>query len=992
MSPDAAPARFRLGAELGRGGAGVVYAAFDTELDRDVALKLMPTVGLDDAGRRRLAREVRAAQRLDHPHVIAVHAAGETEGHAWMAMELARGGTLRACTPLGVADAVEVARQLALALAHAHTRGIVHRDVKPENVLVVERDPLHVKLVDFGLATVAGASRLTEPGTVVGTFHYLAPEQALGAELDARADLYALGVVLYEALAGEPPFTGGTPAAIVAQHLRATPPPLHARVADVPPALEALVARLLAKDAAGRPHSAAEVAAELAAIGRAAASGEDELPWALKPGQFADAPIGRGDELTALTALLAANRLVTLTGPGGVGKTRLAAQLATEWSARVPVVLWVPLAGLEDGEAWDTELDRAAALRRKPAEPLEPALAGALGDRDVLVVFDNFEHLPACAARVAALLDALPRLRVLVTSRRPLGLAGEREFAVQPFASPRDGAGGPDDAPAIALFVRRARAARPDFAWNDANAGAVRAICARLDGLPLAIELAAARVRVLPPAALLDELERDATAGLRVLSGAAADGRTLRDTIRWSYDRLAPAEQALFRRLAVFAGSASLAALERACGAPSLLESLETLVLHSLVQRQPGVEDEARFAMLRTVREFALERLADAGEETGARDAHAAAITALAVEAEPQVRTAPGVLARLDRDRDNARVALERLHRHGPETGFVDLVLGLRSYWDARGLMAEGFAWLERACARVEALPVADRTRVARATGSFLHNLGDLTGGLRWMERALAWAREGGDERGESFALGNLGSVSLDLGDGDGARRYFEAALAIARRSGEPSRIGLALINLSAALVFAGDYAGAADAAGEAVAVLRPLGASRLLASALDNVAMASFYAGDSAATETRLLDSLATWRHIEDARGVARATLFLGRAALARGNVADARQWLVDTARQCGAIGERVLLADALEGLAAVRFEAGEPVACARLLGAVDTLRERTGAQVWPPDRPWLAALESRLAAAAPARTLELARAEGRLLEPAAALAFALD
>ncbi|MDP9371880.1 MAG: protein kinase, partial [Chloroflexota bacterium] len=422
--------------------------------------------------------------------------------------------------------------------------------------------------------------------------------------------------------------------------------------------------------------------------------------------------IGRGRELESLQDLLLDPdvRLVTVTGPGGIGKTRLALEAARQAAEEFAGgVCFVPLAAIRDPQFVMPTVARMLEVDEVAGRPMVEVLGHALRERDLLLVLDNLEQVIEAAGDLGSLLAACPRLAILATSREPLHLRAEHVVATPPLAVPplgqrgslaHLGAQAAGRYEAVTLFAERARAVRPDFALTDANASVVAALCARLDGLPLAIELAAARSRHLAPAALLARWERR----LPLLAGGPRDlperQRTLRDAIAWSHDLLTPAEQALFRRLAVFAGGFTLEAAEAVCLPPddertAIADGVWALADKSLLRREDAPDGEAHFGMLETIREFGLEHLAASGEETAVRQAHAAYVLALVERAEPAL-TGPeqGIwFDRLEIEHDNLRAALAwTLDRRAAD---VALRLGAAPwrFWSARGYLAEGRGW-----------------------------------------------------------------------------------------------------------------------------------------------------------------------------------------------------------------------------------------------------------------------------------------------------------
>ncbi|MFN2469897.1 MAG: protein kinase [Gaiellaceae bacterium] len=467
---------------LGRGGMGVVYRADEPHLGRKVAVKILaPEYEADEGFRARFLSESRLAASLDHPHVIPIYGAGEADGLLYLAMRLVEGEDLRALVErvgqLEPHRAAGLVAQVAGALDAAHALGLVHRDVKPGNVLVTPDG--HAYLTDFGLAkTHAVGGDLTAAGQLVGTFAYAAPEQIEGRALDGRADQYALACLAWECIGGEPPFVRENEAAMLYAHLREQPPQLAGR-ANVPPAADTVLARALAKRPDERYATCAAFAEALDAALSAPASAPPEL--APQPTGF----VGREQELAEAERLLGRTRLLTVSGPGGAGKTRFALALSERVAGVFPDgVHFVPLAAAVDPALVPSAIAQAVEVPEQPGSAIEETLAAALGDRRVLLCVDNFEQLLDAAPALGRLLDAASGPTLLVTSRAPLRLSAEHEYELPPLA----------DDEALELLVARARAARADFERTEANEAALRAICARLDGLPLALELAAARL------------------------------------------------------------------------------------------------------------------------------------------------------------------------------------------------------------------------------------------------------------------------------------------------------------------------------------------------------------------------------------------------------------------------------------------------------------------------------------------------------------------
>ncbi len=540
--------------------------------------------------------------------------------------------------------------------------------------------------------------------------------------------------------------------------------------------------------------------------------------------------VGREHDAAAVEDLLRRGgaRLVTVTGPGGVGKTRLAIEVAGRLrGVFADGVVFVPLASVGDPDLFISTLAETLDVTDSAGQSLRDALIQHLRDRRMLLVLDNFEHLLAAVSAVSGLLSDCPGLVALVTSRAPLRLGGERQYPLHPLSLPDSekpaAAEVLEPSPAVELFLQRARAVLPDFELTPENVAPIAAICRRLDGLPLAIELAAARIKLFPPRVLLERLER----GSRVLGAGTRDlprrQKTLRDTIAWSHELLDPAEQALFGRLAVFSGGCTLEAAEVVCGSGpdrpeeyDVLETLASLVDNSLLVVRSGApeNEEPRFTMLETIREYASERLLSGGEAEEMSRAHARYYLTLAEAAQPEVSRRPeifeqpeaGVWALLDREHDNLRAALRWAIQSGEvETG-TELGLMLWRFWASRSLMSEGRRWLEAVLAlgnTAEAEPPLPARRWAflhLAAGMLAAGQGDYDRAVVLLEESLALYQDLGYRKETSGPLRELGAVAYFRGDYELAVRLSEQSLVISREFGSSFGSALTICNLSDAL------------------------------------------------------------------------------------------------------------------------------------------------------------------------------------------------
>jgi predicted ATPase/transcriptional regulator with XRE-family HTH domain len=717
----------------------------------------------------------------------------------------------------------------------------------------------------------------------------------------------------------------------------------------------------------------------------AAAAAEPRPPPAITGLRLSVPPtplVGRAAEVAQVRAVLDPGgsqvRLLVLVGPGGVGKTRLALAAAAELASCYPDgVAFVDLAPLRDARLVAATIARALEVRESGGRSARELVLEHLRARQLLLVLDNFEHLPAAAPLLAELLGACPRLALLVTSRAALRLRGEQRFAVPPLATPPLPAAGttrPEGAatdaltaaPAVQLFVARALAVAADFVLSERNAAAVAGICRRLDGIPLAIELAAARVTLLSPEALLHRLERrvgphatEAPAlhpgragALPLLTAGPADvperQQTLRATLSWSYDLLEPGEQVLFRRLAVFAGGWTPDAAEAVCAdaalsADEVLDRLQVLVDSSLVYRREDTGGEPRFGLLETIREFAQERLDASGEVADIRQRHHAWYLAL-TEAEPLEQISPPHVSALARDNDNLRAALAWALRAGHAEACFRLAIGMAPLWYLRGRYAEGRAWVADALALEAGAPPARlRSQALSLDGLLASCQGDFGAAEARLADGLAMALAIGDEPAALLAWHLLGTTALRRGDLAQAAERHAQALAIARRLDLTTWQGVALTNLAAVARQQRRYARARSLGLEAAALLRRTNHAWGLARALQILAAVARADHDQAAAD-RLLDEALTFaRDLGDQQGLAQLLLTLGHVARARRAPVQAAAAYAEGLATAQAAGDPVYLARHLEGLATLLAEPcpGEAV---RLAAAAATARRRMG------------------------------------------------
>ena len=618
-----------------------------------------------------------------------------------------------------------------------------------------------------------------------------------------------------------------------------------------------------------------------------------ELPADFPPLKSVDVPrhnlpvqltsfVGRERELADVQQVVSSVRLLTLTGAGGVGKTRLALQVAAALVDQFPDGVWlVDLAPLADPGLVAQTVASVLRVREEPGRPLEATLADTLRPRQLLLLLDNCEHLVAACGQLAdALLRVCPEVRLLATSREALGIAGETTWRVPPLALPppecRPPAGHLAGFEAVRLFLDRARAVRPDFGLTDENAAAVAQVCRRLDGIPLALELAAARVPVLTPeqiAARLDDCFRLLTGGSRTVLPRQ---QTLRALVDWSYDLLSEWEQALFRRLAAFAGGWTLEAAEAVCAgeiiaSDEILELLAHLVSKSLVvaDEQGGAR---RYRLLQTIRQYAAERLRAAGEAAAVRGRHRDWFLAQAEQAEAAL-WGPGQAAWLERlevEHDNLRAALEWSRAADDGEAMLRLAGALARFWDVRGYLSEGRGWLEAALGAAPTTRTVARARALSRAGYLAVVQGDLAAARARLEEGLVLGRDLGDEDSIGATLLVMGLVAQAQRDHDRAAGLFEESLSMSRRARHPPGVYTSLYLLASTAQSRGDFQQARALHEESLRLKREQGDAWSIAVSLFSLGTLARMQDDHARAWALYRESLALREELRDRDGIA--------------------------------------------------------------------------------------------------------------------------
>ena len=753
--------------------------------------------------------------------------------------------------------------------------------------------------------------------------------------------------------------------------------------------------------------------------------------------------LGREEQEAALSALLRRRdvRLVTVTGAGGIGKTRLALQVAAEVLEDFPDGVWfVRLSLLTDPELVLPTIAQTFGLKEVPGQPIVQTLAEYLHAKQLLLLLDNVEQIVAAAPAVGNLLADSPGLRILATSRVPLRLRGEWEYPLIPLSLPDLGHLSQADRvtqyAAVALFVERVAAVRPDFLVTSANAPAIAEICTRLDGLPLAIELAAARVKLLSPEALLSRLSSQ----LQMLTGGARDlearQQTMRATIGWSAALLSPLEQVLFRRLAVFVGGGTLEATQAVCVAPEgveplgvdLLDGLGALVDQSLVQQREegGVP---RFGMLQVIREFALEQLMNSDEAPALRQAHTVYYLSLAERLEPQLggQDQVEILTLLEREHDNLRAVFDRSLEQQAAEAAARLCVALLGFLSMSGHVIELGQWSAQALLHAGTLPHRLHARLLIPASFVARAQGNYAAATQHLEEGLALFRSVGDNAGVADVLGQLAEIALNQDHFDEAEQLFEESLHLLREVGDrPAmlqvlemqaylplirgdaattkklleqglelaqdlkdthdiasfRDGLGLLEL-----LAGNDTGAETLLQQALAAQQQLGDTTCTAISLGYLGLLALERGDASLAQDRLNQSRSLFQDSDNQVGVGSILVWLGLALLAAGNVEEAEAAYLECLRIQHKLGHKQRTAASLEALAEIALMRGYPQRTARLFGAATQTQASIGvAQV--PLPPRLAAEREQVTARARQTLGEVAWAEAF----AAGTALSLD
>lgn len=722
--------------------------------------------------------------------------------------------------------------------------------------------------------------------------------------------------------------------------------------------------------------------------------------------------IGREPEIARAGALLNQNqvRMLTFTGPGGTGKTRLSLQVAASQLHHFEDGgFFVDLSSLNSPKQILVEVAKLFDLREHNGPALIEDLKQYLRNRQILLVLDNFEHLMAAASLVSELLAAAPGLKVIVSSRQALKAYGELEFAVPPLATPDLTHLPPFKEliayPALVLFGQRAQLVKPGFQLTAENTPLVAEICGRLDGLPLAIELAAAHSDRFELQEMLAQLNNRLELLTRIAPDLPVRQQSLQGAIEWGYALLDQSDQIIFARLAVFSGGCTEEAAEAVCNPeydPELdtYETITSLVNKSLLRQLERLSDgETYFAMLETIREYALEQLAQRGEEEQLRQQHAAYYMALAEKAEAQLTGAQQVewFHRLEREHNNIRAIMNWALAGANKKAEVALRIGgaLWRFWAARGYLSEGRQWLEEALA-IKSRQTQERTsatiyaRAFNAAGILARDQGDYERAIALLEESLALQRSLDDRPGIASALNTLGTVQANLGNYVAALAFHEETLALRRELNDRRGVAVSLCNL-AALTFAQDnYEQSIRLYEEALVLLRELGDIRTIARVSHNLGHTMLVQGNLEKAESWIEESLALYRELGDKSGIADVLILLADVTGLQNKLEQALNLYQESLMLLNEVGDNLYIAACLEGMAETLGNLGKAELAAQLYGSAGALREVLGAPLHPADRPKYEQSVAKISAQLEKPAFEAAWAAGRAMSLQQAITIA--
>jgi serine/threonine protein kinase/tetratricopeptide (TPR) repeat protein len=922
---------------IGQGGMGKVYRGLDIQTAQPVAIKHLRSdiLGEDPDLTERFTREGDALRQLDHPNIVKILANVQNQTDHYLIMEYVGGGSLaevlRKQPRMSVQRVLYIALDLADALTRAHRLNIIHRDIKPDNVLLAEDGT--PRLTDFGVARIGAAPQITRNDSVIGTYAYLSPEAFSSAEPDARTDVWAFGVMMFEMLAGHRPFHKEDLSALIMAIMTEPVPDLQQLRPDVPVALIDLIYRMLEKNRDRRLNSVRLIGAELEAIINGKESSSPALVVPAEPrfetptphthGHYHNLPasstalIGRETEMEQLHHLLDDNRLVTILGPGGMGKTRLSLAAAEDHLQHAPDgVYFVPLAPVTAPTAIVPAVAEALKFSFYEETNTKGQLIDHLRSKELLLVLDNFEHVIAGAEIVSDILSAAPNVKILVTSRERLNLSSEVLFPIQGIPYPPENGDGAENYAAVRLFVQNAARVQHGFALDDSNKSTIAQITRLVQGMPLGIELAAAWTEMLSPAEIAEEIEKSLDFLETNMRDVPERHRSIRAVFEYSWNTMNDEERAVFQQMAVFRGSFSRDAAQKVVGAS--LRSLTSLVNKSLLKRDMS----GRYEVHELLRQYAEERLnLDSAAAESARDRHSSYYIEFlsklesSLKDERQVSALREIAADVKNVRAAWRWALDHLYLAEIDKAMEALWL----FYEIRGWFREGLEMFTEATQQCEECNLQSQAAANRVNAVIVGRARARQG---WFAARMGKRRKAQKILEESIALlkqhdapADLAFSYLALGRGDTdesmpqaeLRDLFQQALAIYRERND--RWGMAL-----ALIAIGDtYRGGMDLSAEieqglnyvreSLKIRREIGDQYGIAEALSLLAIVAGWMNQSDEAEKMVEEALRINREIGSDSGVTTSLLAMGITASSRGDLESAAKYY----RECLAMRREI-------------------------------------------------------------------------------------
>lgn len=955
---------------IGEGGMGTVYQAVDLRTGLPVAVKhLKPELVANDPHQvERFAREGEALRQLDHPNIVKVLATAEENNQHYIIMEYVEGGSLRELMDrnrqLPLEQVINIGLELADALTRAHHLHIIHRDIKPANVLIAQDGT--PRLTDFGIAHIGDQSRITQAGTLTGTYAYLSPEACNGLELDGRADIWSFGILLYEMLAGEHPFEKNHLAATLHSIMNNNASDLTLFRVDLPPHLAHLIQQMMIKNRDNRIGSARLVGAELEAIQQGVDTPSDLVSgfrsrFATPTPASAPRPrhnlpnqptsfIGRASELANIAERLAnsACQLLSLIGPGGIGKTRLAVQAA---EAEIPNfangVYFVALAPLSSPDSLVPTLAEAISFsfyRTNDPDDLGPSprqqLLDYLHEKQMLLVMDNFEHLLDGANLLDDILTNAPNLKILVTSRERLNLRGEWVLQIggMPFpaeAEPDVRGTGAKGYSAVQLFLNHAQRIDSSFNLDEQNESAVIRLCRLVDGMPLGIELAAAWVQMLTPNEIIKEIETNFDFLETTMRNVPERHRSIRAVFEYSWNLLQPEERQFMGKLSVFRGgfTREAAGFIAMNGRPvATLPLLSSLVGKSLLQRAA----DGRYQLHELLRQYSAEKLTAPAEgddkeivKFKASEAHSRYYLNRLVEREQDLtnRKQRPALDELETEIENIREAWRWAIINCREEAITNAQQGLANFYWAENWLEEGAELFAQAAQTFSQNQVENRLLIAKLRtqeSGYRLITGEVERALNCFNETLAEFRELKSELDEANVLSWIGGAKARAGHLDEAKTYQTQSLEIYRRLGDKNGIAATLFQLGFIANEQGHYEKSIELQSEALRLRRETGNLAAIIGILSNLGFVAYRKGDLDTARSYAREALAINQILNNQAGISTAIRQLGMVAGLEGNYQQAHDNYLETLHMNRELGNPNAIANSYINLSHISYKMG--------------------------------------------------------------------